>query len=87
MGYLQGVHIVTFWTWIIFREMRSTDAHSGYVFNSFYLIGRYNLPFHPLRIIGFIYGGPLMHDFHHQVYGRNANFGGYKVHIFVFSNI
>jgi len=38
----------------------------------------YNIPFHPLRLLGFIYGGPKMHDFHHQIHGRQANFGGYK---------
>lgn len=64
---ISGLHIATFWAWICFREMRSTDAHSGY-----------NLPFHPLRLLGFIYGGPKMHDFHHQIHGRQANFGGYK---------
>eukprot|EP01114_Cavostelium_apophysatum_P021459 TRINITY_DN7494_c0_g1_i1.p1 TRINITY_DN7494_c0_g1~~TRINITY_DN7494_c0_g1_i1.p1 ORF type:complete len:283 (-),score=37.96 TRINITY_DN7494_c0_g1_i1:27-830(-) len=67
MGYLQGVHIAVFWLWLTFRELRGTDAHSGY-----------NLPFHPLRILSPIYGGPLAHDFHHQSYGRNSNFGGYK---------
>jgi len=66
-GYFQGVHIVVFWLWLIFRELRGTDAHSGY-----------NLPFHPLRLLNPIYGGPLAHDFHHQTYGRNSNFGGYK---------
>jgi len=67
IGYFQGCHILTFWAWITFREMRSTDAHSGY-----------NLPYHPLRLIGFVYGGPVGHDFHHQTYGRNSQFGGYK---------
>jgi len=68
MGLLQGVHITTFWFWLFFREARSVDAHSGY-----------NLPFHPLRCLNFIYGGPLAHDFHHQLAGRNSNFGGYKI--------
>lgn len=70
MGYLQGVNIVTFWIWLAFYEMRGTDAHSGY-----------NLPFHPLRLISLIYGGPCMHDFHHKPYGRGQNFGGYKVSV------
>jgi len=63
----QGVHIFTFWIWISFRELRGTDAHSGY-----------NLPFHPLRLLSPIYGGPVGHDFHHQLRGRQSNFGGYR---------
>lgn len=65
-GYFEGVNILTFWIWIVFREMRGTDAHSGY-----------HLPFHPLRIISSIYNGPKFHDFHHSIKGRNQNFGGY----------
>jgi len=72
LGYFQGVHIVTFWVWITFRGMRGSDAHSGY-----------NLPFHPLRLLSSIYGGPLMHDFHHQIYGRSSNYGGYKLWDFI----
>eukprot|EP01116_Phalansterium_solitarium_P006684 TRINITY_DN1902_c0_g1_i1.p1 TRINITY_DN1902_c0_g1~~TRINITY_DN1902_c0_g1_i1.p1 ORF type:complete len:307 (+),score=34.13 TRINITY_DN1902_c0_g1_i1:1275-2195(+) len=68
LGYLQGIHITTFWVWLVFRAMRSTDSHSGY-----------NLPFHPLRLIGFIYGGPIYHDYHHMVKGLSCNFGGYKI--------
>jgi len=66
-GYFQGFHIITYWSWITFRELRGTDAHSGY-----------KLPWHPLRIIDFIYWGPVGHDFHHQVQGRSSNLGGYK---------
>lgn len=28
-SYLQKVHYVTYWLWIVFREVRSADAHSG----------------------------------------------------------
>jgi len=68
LGYLQGVHIVTFWAWISFRALRGSDAHSGY-----------NLPFHPLRLLSPIYGGPVYHAFHHKLAGRSYNFGGYKI--------
>jgi sterol desaturase/sphingolipid hydroxylase (fatty acid hydroxylase superfamily) len=61
-----GFHISTFWLWIVFRELRSTDAHSGY-----------DLPFHPLRLLWFCYGGAASHAVHHAHNGRNANFGGY----------
>jgi len=67
MGKLQGVHVLTYWIWLVFREIRSADAHSGY-----------HLPFHPIRLLDPIYGGPREHDFHHRVEGRLSNFGGYK---------
>jgi len=65
--YCGHVHIATFWIWMTFREMRGTEAHSGY-----------NLPYHPLRLLDPIYGGSVAHEFHHSVVGRNSNFGGYK---------
>jgi len=67
IAYTQGLHIVTFWIWICFRGLRGTDAHSGY-----------NLSFHPLRLLNPIYGGPVGHDFHHMLRGRQSNFGGYR---------
>jgi len=67
MGLIQGVHVTTYWIWITYRELRSVDAHSGY-----------NLPFHPLRLISPVYGGAHFHDFHHNIKGRNGNFGGYR---------
>jgi sterol desaturase/sphingolipid hydroxylase (fatty acid hydroxylase superfamily) len=67
LGYLQGVHILTFWIWMVFRGARGADAHSGYY-----------LPFHPLRLLSPIYGGALDHDIHHQLRGRKSNYGGYK---------
>jgi len=68
IGYFQGLHIGVFWIWLVFRAMRSTDAHSGY-----------NIPFHPLRLIGFLYGGPTHHDYHHMIKGKHCNFGGYLI--------
>mgnify|MGYP001036968383 FL=1 len=62
-----GTHIVTHWLWLVFRELRSTDAHSGYA-----------LPFHPLRLLSPIYGGAEAHFYHHSVQGRKYNLGGYK---------
>eukprot|EP01112_Ceratiomyxa_fruticulosa_P016231 TRINITY_DN486_c0_g2_i4.p1 TRINITY_DN486_c0_g2~~TRINITY_DN486_c0_g2_i4.p1 ORF type:complete len:291 (-),score=38.18 TRINITY_DN486_c0_g2_i4:144-938(-) len=67
MAYIQGVHVLTFWCWLGFRALRSTDAHSGF-----------NFPFHPLRLIGSIYGGAEYHGFHHMYKGMSSNFGGYK---------
>lgn len=61
-------HLLSFWIWIAFRELRSTDAHSGY-----------NLPFHPLRALAPVYWGPVGHGAHHAVHGRATNFGGYKL--------
>jgi len=68
MGLVQGVHIYTFWAWIIYRAMRSSDSHCGYY-----------IPWHPLRLIAFVYGGAKYHDFHHMFAGRNNNYGSYKV--------
>jgi sterol desaturase/sphingolipid hydroxylase (fatty acid hydroxylase superfamily) len=67
-GLVSGCHVLTFWIWMFFRSMRGTDAHSGY-----------DLPFHPLRLLGFVYGGPVAHDLHHQPHGRNSMLGGYKL--------
>lgn len=30
-GLYSGIHITTLWIWLLFREMRGTEAHSGYV--------------------------------------------------------
>jgi len=68
LGYIQGIHILTFWFWTTFRGMRGADAHSGY-----------DIPFHPLKLLGPLYWGPRRHDFHHALAGRNSNFGGYKL--------
>jgi len=69
VGLYRGhIHIVSFWVWMTFREMRGTEAHSGY-----------NLPFHPLRLLDSIYGGSKAHEYHHSVIGRSSNFGGYKL--------
>lgn len=61
------VSIELFWLWIIFRQIRSADAHSGYVF-----------PWHPLRSLRLIYQGPVGHLHHHTLGGRRHNFGSYK---------
>jgi hypothetical protein len=44
--------VYTYWIWMSFRIMRGADAHSNYY-----------LPFHPLRLISPIYGGPLYHGY------------------------
>lgn len=51
---------------MIFREMRGTDAHSNFA-----------LPFHPLRLLGLVYGGPRYHSVHHNRGTRDSNYGGY----------
>ncbi len=49
------------------------------VISNFAIFSRYNLPYHPLRLLDPIYGGAVYHDFHHMVRGRASNYGGYKV--------
>jgi sterol desaturase/sphingolipid hydroxylase (fatty acid hydroxylase superfamily) len=61
-------HIFTFWCWITFRQMRTTDSHSGY-----------DLPYHPLRLFRFIYGGARFHMEHHTLKGRRWNFGAFHL--------
>ena len=48
--------------------MRGTDAHSDY-----------RLPWHPLRLLSGIYGGPEYHTIHHRAPTKNSNYGGYLV--------
>ncbi|KAK4483415.1 hypothetical protein RD792_010602 [Penstemon davidsonii] len=48
-------HMVTFWLWMIVRQMEAVETHSGYDF-----------PWNPLKYIPF-YGGAVYHDYHHYV--------------------
>ncbi|CAA6662160.1 unnamed protein product [Spirodela intermedia] len=52
-------HMITFWLWIILRQMEAIETHSGYEF-----------PFTPTKYIPF-YGGAEYHDYHHYV-GRQS---------------
>ena len=61
-----GASVFTVWAWATFRELRGTDAHSDY-----------KLPFHPLRILSPIYGGPSYHSVHHKRETKHSNYGGY----------
>jgi hypothetical protein len=51
--------VYTYWIWMSFRIMRGADAHSNHY-----------LPFHPLRLISPIYGGPLYHGYAYCVRDR-----------------
>ncbi|RZC57798.1 hypothetical protein C5167_005102, partial [Papaver somniferum] len=48
-------HMITFWSWIILRQMEAIETHSGYDF-----------PWTPTKYIPF-YGGSEYHDYHHYV--------------------
>jgi sterol desaturase/sphingolipid hydroxylase (fatty acid hydroxylase superfamily) len=66
-GLTHGTHILTFWAWLFFREMRSTEAHSGYI-----------LPWHLQHVLKYIgYEGSAMHGVHHHRKGLKTNFGSY----------
>lgn len=54
--------MITYWVWISFREIRGADAHSNYA-----------LPFHPLRLLRPVYGGPTYHSIHHAKGTRDSN--------------
>ena len=64
-SFIGMTHVTVFWLWIFFRQLRTADAHSGYDF-----------PYHPLKLINFVYGGTRIHSFHHTLAGRKHNFGG-----------
>ncbi|KAJ8767626.1 hypothetical protein K2173_018184 [Erythroxylum novogranatense] len=52
-------HMITFWLWIVFRQIEAIETHSGYDF-----------PWTPTKYIPF-YGGADYHDYHHYV-GRQS---------------
>ncbi|PIN24667.1 C-4 sterol methyl oxidase [Handroanthus impetiginosus] len=54
-------HIITFWLYLILREMESIETHSGYDF-----------PWSPTKYIPF-YGGAVFHDYHHFVGGKTQS--------------
>lgn len=66
-GITTGTHLLTFWAWLFFRELRSTEAHSGYI-----------LPWHLQHVLKYIgYEGSAMHGVHHHRKGLKTNFGSY----------
>lgn len=65
-GLTTGTTLGLFWIWIIYRQIRSSDEHSGY-----------DLPWHPLKLLGNWYHGPRGHIHHHTLSGRKRNFGSY----------
>ncbi|XP_068650077.1 very-long-chain aldehyde decarbonylase GL1-10-like [Aristolochia californica] len=54
-------HMVTFWLWIILRQLEAIETHSGYDF-----------PQSPTKYIPF-YGGAEYHDYHHYVGGQSQS--------------
>ncbi|VAH05975.1 unnamed protein product [Triticum turgidum subsp. durum] len=54
-------HMITFWLWIILRQMEAIDTHSGFDF-----------PFSLTKYIPF-YGGAEYHDYHHYVGGQSQS--------------
>uniref|UniRef100_A0A0E0MAC2 aldehyde oxygenase (deformylating) n=1 Tax=Oryza punctata TaxID=4537 RepID=A0A0E0MAC2_ORYPU len=52
-------HMITFWLWIVLRQMEAIETHSGFDF-----------PFSLTKYIPF-YGGAEYHDYHHYV-GRQS---------------
>ncbi|XP_073308978.1 methylsterol monooxygenase 1-1-like [Primulina huaijiensis] len=54
-------HMVTFWLWMILRQMEAIETHCGYDF-----------PWSPLKYIPF-YGGAAFHDYHHYVGGKSQS--------------
>ncbi|BAF27120.1 very-long-chain aldehyde decarbonylase GL1-10-like [Oryza sativa Japonica Group] len=52
-------HMITFWLWIVLRQMEAIETHSGFDF-----------PFNLTKYIPF-YGGAEYHDYHHYV-GRQS---------------
>lgn len=56
-------HIITFWLWIMLRQLEAIETHSGYDF-----------PWNPTRMVPF-YGGAEYHDYHHFVGAKcSSNF-------------
>lgn len=56
---LLGVHVVSLWVWVIFRQWLAANEHSGYEF-----------PWTPNRLFPF-YEGAAFHDFHHSKFTGN----------------
>jgi len=55
-GWYGGIHVLTFWIWLYYRELRATEAHSGYL-----------LPWHTAHVLKYVgYEGSAAHDIHHS---------------------
>jgi len=64
-GWYMGVHVLTLWLWLFYRELRATEAHSGYI-----------LPWHLAHVLKFVgYLGSGAHDLHHS--RVRVNFGSF----------
>ena len=67
-AYFCPMNISIFVCWMIFRQIRSMDAHSNYDF-----------PYHPMKVLSPIYDGARQHLSHHTLKGRRTNFGGFNI--------
>ncbi|KAF8413048.1 hypothetical protein HHK36_001023 [Tetracentron sinense] len=54
-------HMITFWLWIVLRQVEAIETHSGYEF-----------PWSPTKYVPF-YGGAEHHDYHHYVGGQSQS--------------
>lgn len=54
-------HIITFWLWMVLRQLQAIESHGGYDF-----------PWMPTKYIPF-YGGAEFHDYHHSVKGQTQS--------------
>jgi 4,4-dimethyl-9beta,19-cyclopropylsterol-4alpha-methyl oxidase len=54
-------HMITFWLWVVLRQVEAIETHSGYDF-----------PWIPTKLIPF-YGGAEYHDYHHYVGGQSQS--------------
>jgi len=69
---LLGVHVVTLWVWIVWRQWEAAEGHCGYSF-----------PTSPSKMFFLGYDGVEYHDFHHsKTHGNYAGFLGYLDGIF-----
>jgi 4-alpha-methyl-delta7-sterol-4alpha-methyl oxidase len=68
---LLGVHVVTLWVWLIFRQWEAAEGHCGYDF-----------PWSPTHLLPFS-DGAVHHDVHHaRVRGNYAGFLAYADGLF-----
>ncbi|RZC57797.1 hypothetical protein C5167_005099 [Papaver somniferum] len=63
-------HIITFWSWIILRQMEAIEMHSGYLLNECTVNA--GIPWSPAKYIPF-YGGAEYHNYHHYVGGQSQS--------------
>ncbi len=66
-----GVHVVTLYAWIVFRQWEAAEGHCGYSF-----------PWSPSKLLP-LYDGVEYHDYHHRAFtGNYAGFLSYLDGVF-----